>query len=215
MRKSHRVLLCALPSVFCLLAVLVSTGTFLPAEQAVYSVMAGTISPGMTVAMRVITELGSTLPVVLICLALLLVPSIRWKAGIPAVAGICVSVICNQVLKYLFHRPRPTVLRLAPADGYSFPSGHSMNNAALYIILALLLVPLLGKLWQRIAAFSAFLLPPFLVGVSRIYLGVHFFGDVLCGWLLGVWFALLACALWRKHGEKLRALWGRRAKRVT
>ena len=215
MGKGKIALLCALPCAFCLLAALVSTGVFLPAEQAVYSMAAKTISSGMTLVMRIVTEVGSTLPVILICLGLLLLPSVRWRAGIPAVAGICISVICNQILKYMFHRPRPTVLRLAPADGYSFPSGHSMNNATLYVILALLLVPLLGRLWQRALAFSGFLLPPFLVGVSRIYLGVHFFGDVLCGWLLGIWFALIASIVWRKYGEKFHVWLCRRTKRQT
>ncbi|MCI8360141.1 MAG: phosphatase PAP2 family protein [Clostridiales bacterium] len=203
MRRGRLTLICILPCAFCLLAVLVFTGAFLPVEQSVYSITAELISPGMTLVMRAVTELGSALPVILLCLLLLLIRKIRWRAGIPAVACVCASVICNQVLKYIFHRPRPTVLRLAPADGFSFPSGHSMNNAALYIALALLLVPLLSRLWQRILAFSGFMLPPFWVGVSRIYLGVHYFGDVLCGWLLGCWFALIAAALWKRYGAVL------------
>ena len=204
MSKRYAAFLYILPAAFLFFAVLVSTGAFLPAEQAVYQAVTRLISPGMTAVMRVITELGGAVPIIIICLVLILLPRTRWKLGLPAAGCVLLSVLCNQIIKYLVHRPRPTVLRLAPADGYSFPSGHSMNNAAFYIVLALLLLPLLRKARQKALTFVGLSLPPFLVGVSRIYLGVHFFGDVLCGWLLGVWIALLVCAFWRGRGERLR-----------
>lgn len=198
MRKRTATALILPPILFGLLALAIGADVFLPVETAVYGWISGWASPGMTTFFRAVTELGGTIPVTAACLILLLLPRTR-KIGCSVSAAAILSVIFNQVLKFLFQRERPLVEHLSPAEGFSFPSGHSMNNAAVYCMLLLLLLPLADRVWQKCLLTAGCLLPPVLIGVSRIYLGVHFLGDVLCGWLLGAWIAgVVYLFLWKK-----------------
>jgi undecaprenyl-diphosphatase len=112
-------------------------------------------------------------------------------AGIHAALGLTLSHLFSQLLKRRIARPRPNLavglhsLIEAP-DRFSFPSGHASASLALALPVALAVAPMVGM---------AVLLGALLVGVSRSYLGVHYPGDVLAGWLLAILSAGLACAL--------------------
>ncbi|MGE5604843.1 MAG: phosphatase PAP2 family protein [Bacteroidota bacterium] len=96
------------------------------------------------------------------------------------------GVIMMQILKMIFGRERPPRPWLGMADGFSFPSGHSLMAALFYGFL-LLVVVRSGKVWPwrkwLIAALGCL---PILVGFSRVYLGVHYASDVLAGWAAGI-----------------------------
>jgi membrane-associated phospholipid phosphatase len=143
--------------------------------------------PALTAVMRLITMLGSEY--FLAPLAALMVG--RWlkrgeqKAAVLLVAGSLGSQALSQVLKWLIHRPRPEVFfGLAPAETYSFPSGHAFVPAVFFGILAGLLGA--GARWRAaVVALAAVL------GFSRVYLGYHYPSDVMAGWALAaVWMAL-------------------------
>jgi undecaprenyl-diphosphatase len=102
------------------------------------------------------------------------------------------SAVIILVLKDGFGRERPDVV--VPADrasGLSFPSGHSMSAAAVYLTLGTLIARGLDR--RRLQAFviAAAALVAGLIGVSRVYLGVHYPSDVLGGWTVGIAWALL------------------------
>jgi undecaprenyl-diphosphatase len=105
------------------------------------------------------------------------------------------SWLLNLILKELVARPRPSVVRLVEADGYSFPSGHAMVSTAFYGMIGFLLwVHSRGQ-----GKDSRFILPVTagticLIGISRIYLGVHYASDVLAGFAAGILW--LAVCLW-------------------
>jgi undecaprenyl-diphosphatase len=108
----------------------------------------------------------------------------------------------NGTLKVLFHRARPTLHRIVNANGFSFPSGHSMTAFSLYGIIAFLLwrhIPTsLGR--GLLICFSSVMIVT--IGVSRIYLGVHYPSDVIGGFLVsGCW---LAVSIWfyQRYQEK-------------
>ena len=109
--------------------------------------------------------------------------------------SVATGIVMSQLLKSAFDRPRPD---LVPHGSYvytaSFPSGHSMMAAIVYLTLAALLDPHAGswalKSYVMLLAMVAILM----VGISRVYLGVHWPTDVLAGWLVGAAWALL-CAL--------------------
>ncbi|WP_052342720.1 phosphatase PAP2 family protein [Bacillus sp. EB01] len=151
-------------------------------------------SPLMDRLMLLITEMGSKL-----MLGLLLVISMIWLfikhknvwgilSYFMAVAG---GGLVNLWLKSFFERERPTVNRIIEADGFSFPSGHSMGSMTYYGFLGYSVIrskykPLLKVGW--IFLFSLIIL---LIGISRIYLGVHYPSDVLAGYMAGgVWLVL-------------------------
>jgi undecaprenyl-diphosphatase len=96
------------------------------------------------------------------------------------------------LLKDLFHRDRPEVVpKLSHVDTTSFPSGHSMNSAIIYLTLGSLLARLTPRRVLKIYFLSIALLLTFLVGVSRVYMGVHYPTDVLAGWTAGLVWAIV------------------------
>jgi undecaprenyl-diphosphatase len=100
--------------------------------------------------------------------------------------------ILNGWLKELFQRARPDVVpHLRDVYTLSFPSGHAMTSAAVYLTLGALLMRIAERRATKIYCMSAAAVVTFLVGASRIYLGVHYPTDVLAGWLIGLSWALV------------------------
>lgn len=150
-------------------------------------------SPGMTVLMRAMTELGS--PLVIAGLALLGGLTLYRRGQRIAPIAVLVSLLggwlWDLMLKLQYQRPRPPGPWLVHASGYSFPSGHAVIAVAFYGVLAYYLTrpPLAGE--RHLAALIVSVLVVMLIGISRIYLGVHYPSDVLAGWAVGgVWASL-------------------------
>jgi undecaprenyl-diphosphatase len=98
----------------------------------------------------------------------------------------------QELLKWAIARPRPTVVpHLEAAIHNSFPSGHSMMSAIVYLTLGSLLAQITPR--QRLKSYfiGVALLLTFLVGISRVYMGVHYPTDVLAGWTAGLVWALI------------------------
>ncbi|MEX1029668.1 MAG: phosphatase PAP2 family protein [Paenibacillaceae bacterium] len=110
------------------------------------------------------------------------------------VVTVCGSVLLNMYLKLLFERARPTIHPIIIETGYSFPSGHSMNAFTFYGIVTLLMWRHLPSHVGRILLFVFSLFMILTIGMSRIYLGVHYPSDVIgaylasCTWLIVVIF---------------------------
>jgi undecaprenyl-diphosphatase len=117
-------------------------------------------------------------------------------AVIVAVILIAATLFTDLVKDYVA-RPRPTADPLVPAPGYSFPSGHSLNSATTYGLLAVVAWRSRLPLGIRRAAVVVGIVLPIAVGLSRIALGVHYPTDVLGGWLAGVAFVALGATLIR------------------
>jgi undecaprenyl-diphosphatase len=113
--------------------------------------------------------------------------------------SIASGLLASTLLKYFFDRPRPDVVPHAVyVSTSSFPSGHSMLSAVTYLVLG----ALLARSQERKLVKAYFLLGAVfltvLVGVSRVYLGVHWPTDVLAGWTAGAVWALLCWLLARR-----------------
>jgi len=127
--------------------------------------------------------------------------SAAWAVTVAVVSG----TLLSQVLKWGFDRPRPALVPHG-AEVYmqSFPSGHAMLSAVVYLTLGALLAQMYAQARVKAYLLTVAVLLTLLVGVSRVYLGVHWPTDVLAGWSLGAAWAL-ACQLvfiWlQRHGD--------------
>jgi len=107
------------------------------------------------------------------------------------------------LLKDFYERDRPSVVtHFDPPGGHSFPSGHSMISAALYMTLAVLISRTLERRRLRVFVIAAGALLALLIGFSRMYLGVHYPTDVLAGWTAGLIWALVCGLIVRKLGQR-------------
>ncbi len=162
-------------------------------------------SDGLTSVMRVVTSLGSTVVLVpLTVLGVVLLCSMRrfWLAGYLATVAIGASLL-STTAKAIVGRPRPPVdVRLASVHSSAFPSGHATQAAATYLAVAIIVgvvvtSPTLRRvLWVLCATIVV------AVGISRMYLGVHWFSDVVAGWLAGAAWALGAAMAFRPLGSR-------------
>jgi undecaprenyl-diphosphatase len=126
----------------------------------------------------------------LLVLAVALMHGQRQTARHLLVASIGAALL-NSALKQLWSRPRPSeVPRLVETAGYSYPSGHSMGSAAILTTFAILSWQYVRSPGQRVAITLVAALLIALVGMSRVYLGVHYPSDVAAGVALGVAWAL-------------------------
>lgn len=151
--------------------------------------------PWLTTAMRLITDLGGVRVVVPLLLAVGLLARWRqrsWRPLVLLTLSAVGAVLASTGIKLLVARPRPTTDALVHALGYGFPSGHSTQAAAVWLSVAVVLASMTRSTAARVATGAAALAVVALVGISRVYLGVHQPTDVLGGWALG---ALWLCAV--------------------
>lgn len=175
--------------------------------------MQGIRTSWLTMIFRTITATGETIPVIIaaaIVVMILVVYKKRKEAVIVAVYMLSVWRL-NEFLKKLLHRPRIDVSQhLVDISGYShnnsfsLPSGHSMNFMAL-VLLTLYFIWIYSDS-KKLKAGSILLLLPYglLVGLSRVYLNVHYFSDVVTGWSVGIACASVAVIIhniicWRQN----------------
>ncbi len=161
-------------------------------ERAVFDFMRN-LAPAMDIPFRAITELGSAVGVICVTVIIFFASIFKkrfFDFGLPVTIVVIVSRIINITLKNVFDRPRPE-FRVLEASESSFPSGHSQNNMALY--LALLIVCLLivkAPKWRTFFKI-AFISLPIIIGLTRVYFGVHYISDVVAGWSMGALVAIV------------------------
>lgn len=148
------------------------------------------ISDFFTPAAKVITNFGGAYFVIFCALVVVLILKGK-KERILVISNLAIVTALNQILKQILQRPRPTEYRIVDAAGYSFPSGHSMVSMAfygyiIYLIYKKVKQPFLK--WTGIVLLGILILA---IGVSRIYLGVHYTSDVLAGFLISISYLII------------------------
>lgn len=144
----------------------------------------------LTNTFKIITSFSNSICLLLLCLIAIFIFNNKQKAAylFLNLVNIC---ILNTLLKEIFSRSRPFELMLIEENGYSFPSGHSMASMAFYgFIIYLISQSKWNKKWKYIFYFVLCLLI-FLIGLSRIYLGVHYASDVIAGFSISFVYLLI------------------------
>lgn len=144
-------------------------------------------------AVRDLTALGSTLvlSIAVVTVVGFLLLMRHWRPAVFTFAASVSGQLATQVLKEFFGRPRPDLIPHEVAVfTHSFPSGHAMMSAVVYLTLASLIARLTDRRRLKLYAMSVAVVLTILIGVSRVYLGVHWPSDVLAGWMIGASWAL-------------------------
>ena len=151
--------------------------------------------------LRAITELGSTGAVTVVAVLTLMVGVLigPWLHGLIGAIAIGLASAANQGLKAVIARARPDLLDpLVEERGFSFPSGHSALGMAAWGVLAVLVMRSRLPFSIRLAVVAVLGVLIVLIGLSRVWLGVHYPTDVLAGWTAGAVIVLLYARLTRR-----------------
>lgn len=159
-------------------------------DDFVYSLVKPLISNSMTNIMQFITFFSDPIWCILLsCLMILFVKNKKISKAF--LLNLILVFLLNYVLKILFSRNRPADINLIVETGFSFPSGHAMMSLGIYgFLIYLLLLSDKNKI-SKIIGTCFLILLIFLIGISRIYLGVHYATDVIAGFIISASYLLL------------------------
>lgn len=170
-------------------------------DDFIYRYVSKPINPILTNIFKVFTNIGSGFVLIPVCILSFVFIKEKIKP-IFITTNFLMSALLNFILKNVFERPRPVQYRLINASGYSFPSGHSMVSMAFYgfiIYLILKNVKNTKLKWTVSIALSIMII---LIGISRIYLGVHYASDVLGGYVIAISYLTLYTKLYKTIYDK-------------
>lgn len=142
-------------------------------------------NPILNKFMLFITGMGSVPVMITVLIAVFLIMKNK-NVALNVAFSAFIAAALGHLIKFIIHRPRPDGIRLAIEKGYSFPSAHAMMSTFIYGFIIYLIVK--NHKDKKIAKFFAigFGVLILLVSFSRIYIGVHYFTDVICGIILGL-----------------------------
>ena len=155
------------------------------------------IHSSLTPIIKVITFFGGVIFLLPFSLILFIIIKNK-KTGLLIGANLIIIAILNQLLKFILQRPRPTEFRIINESGYSFPSGHSMVSMAFYGFLIYLIYKNVKNKCLKVSLISILSFLIVMIGISRIYLGVHYTSDVLAGFLISISYLVLYINLTKK-----------------
>ena len=116
--------------------------------------------------------------------------------------NVLLCFLLNQTFKFIFARTRPIDINLIVENGYSFPSGHSMVSLAFYGFFIYIIAHKKMKKKKKIFYSSLLALLTLLIGISRIYLGVHYASDVIAGFALSMAYLIIFIIIFYKKMER-------------
>ena len=127
----------------------------------------------------------------------------RYRTALVVLITAASGEVANVAMKNAFLRPRPTVVpHLRDVASTSFPSGHAMESAIIYLTLGAMLMRLAERRVTKLYCIGMAIFVTFLVGVSRVYLGVHYPTDVIGGWIFGFLWASLCWLVSQRFEEQ-------------
>ena len=153
---------------------------------------------------KLITNFGGVIGLIILAIVVSTILIIKKKTlmGILIWVNLACSGLLNQILKRIVQRPRPTEYRLIEENGYSFPSGHSMVSAAFYGFFIYLIFKNVKNKYIKWSSISFLSLLIILIGISRIYLGVHYTSDVMAGFVISISYLVIFTSIVNDYLDK-------------
>ena len=144
-----------------------------------------------------ITKIGNTTIILLVIIILLL--KINRKNQKILSFTVIITVITNQIIKYIIKRPRPNHIRLIKQGGYSFPSGHAMISIAVYGFLLYYIQTNSKNKKQKNLLSVLLTILILMIGCSRVYVGVHYPTDIIGGYCLSIYILKMVIYFYQKY----------------
>lgn len=189
---------------FSAMALLVKRNTIVSFDSNIISYVQGLEAPWLTSIMRFFTFIGDTIPVIILTLVslFLLYKVLNHRAELVLFLAVMLGAnILFLTLKMFFQRARPDLHRLAEATNYSFPSGHATMAFALYGVLTFLLWRHINTSFKRTLHIIVSSIVILSIGISRIYLGVHYPSDILAGYFISAFWLTLAIGFFQRYRD--------------
>ena len=191
-RKNILLAICAI-ILFFILAFFIKADQLYGFESWVYAEATEHMSDFLTAILVFITNIGGPIGIMCVCAVIYAIPKLRNRVAIPVSIAVVSSLVLNTILKGIFARER-----LVSENYYSFPSGHAMVNMALYSILIIYAYKLIKNKKIRYTIYTVLTALILVIGFTRIYLGVHYAGDIIGGWLMGFAVSLIVYMIMKK-----------------
>lgn len=172
-------------------------------DETIYNLIIKMLNTNVTAVMMFISYLGSAVTLITFSIAFLILFKNKKNPKF-IILNLALVFILSRILKLIVARPRPQVLKLVLENGYSFPSGHSMVSIGFYGFLIYLIYKNIKnkKIKYPLIIFLSVLI--LFIGVSRIYLGVHYATDVIGGFIIG--FIYLVVFIKYLYNRKIKKL---------
>ena len=196
MQKKNILLICLI-IFFIFITTLVIFNKINFIDSSVYNFLISFKNDSLTNFFRFITKFSNVAFLVIFVLIVLLI--LRNKDAVFVIFNLIFLRLLNYVIKIIIKRDRPNILRLIKIGEYSFPSGHAMISMGVYGYLIYLIYKKIKNPYIKYLGIIILSLLIILICISRIYLGVHYFSDVVAGYTLSLIYLIIFIRVRRKY----------------
>jgi len=199
----------AIVTILCFVFVAIGekSGALQGLNDSFYQCVSTFINPALTALFTVLSVIGEWYIYALVALVLIIIPKTRFHYGIFSFVGVGVACVMDYILKAIVAIPRPDIHRLITESGNGFPSGHAMYGTTFFCILLGIYICETKKMSTKIIYSLLATLFMLVMGISRVYLGVHYLGDIIGGYLAGITISSVFLLLYIAYGDAIVALY--------
>lgn len=184
MDKKNKIISLTSFIIFVIIMILVVFKLTKPFDECIYNILSSIQTKNVDNFFKIVTTLGNPSTILIVLLVAMLLLTKKEKIFLLINSINC--VLTNTVIKNIIRRKRPTVIHLIKQGGYSFPSGHAMISITVYGFFMILVVNKIQNKYLKYFLVTILSLIIILIGLSRIYVGVHFASDILAGYMLAL-----------------------------
>lgn len=169
-------------------------------DNKIYELLTKTQNPKITETMIIISFFASAITLIGLSIVLILILKKKKYSRFIAL-NLTLSFITNRILKFIIRRPRPPRIQIVHENGYSFPSSHAMVSFAFYGFIIYLLCTNVKNKVLKYSITIVLSIIVILIGISRIYLGVHYVTDIIGGFIFGCVYLIIFIKKVYKNGK--------------